>query len=84
MAEEASSPTSPASGKPLIEANVGEGFWRKGPNDTLPPPDMVGPYMRNRAVPVEPVEGRKAWIIGSGANIPICAWSAPMASTAPA
>ncbi|MCZ8548552.1 oleate hydratase [Mesorhizobium qingshengii] len=66
MAEEASSPTKPASGKLLIEANVGEGFWRKGPNNTLPPPDMVGPYMRNRAVPVEPVEGRKAWIIGSG------------------
>ena len=65
MTEEAC-PTKPASGKPLIEANVGEGFWRKGPNDTLPPPDMTGPYMRNRPVPAAPVEGRKAWIIGSG------------------
>ena len=49
-----------------VEANVGEGFWRKSAQDTLPPPDMVGPYMRNRPVPGAPVPGRKAWIIGSG------------------
>ena len=49
-----------------IEANVGEAFWRKGPQDTLPPPDTMGPYMRNRPLPVTPVEGRKAWIVGSG------------------
>lgn len=51
---------------PSIEANVGDGHWRKGPSDTLPPPDTVGPYMRNRPLPVDQVEGRKAWIIGSG------------------
>ncbi|GAA5005218.1 oleate hydratase [Acinetobacter puyangensis] len=52
--------------KPPIEANVGASFWYKSPKDTLPPPDMMGPYMRNRPIPVEVVEGRKAWIIGSG------------------
>lgn len=56
----------PSHAKPKIEANVGEAFWRKGPNDTLPPPDAVGPYMRNRPLPAPQVEGRKAWIIGSG------------------
>jgi oleate hydratase len=66
MTEPVRSALQPASGKPPIEANVGAGFWRKGPADTLPPPDMVGPYMRNRPVPIEAVEGRKAWIIGSG------------------
>lgn len=58
-----SSPTSPAF---RVEANVGEHFRRKGPGETLPPPDMIGPYMRNRPVLAEPVEGRKAWVIGSG------------------
>lgn len=33
---------------PIIEANVGGAYWHKGPHDTLPPPDMMGPYMRNR------------------------------------
>lgn len=45
--------------KSPIEANVGASFWYKGPKDTLPPPDMMGPYMRNRPIPVEVVEGRK-------------------------
>ena len=49
-----------------VEANVGESFWRKSAKDTLPPPDMVGPYMRNRPVPTRQESGRKAWIIGSG------------------
>ncbi|WP_322517390.1 oleate hydratase [Rhodopseudomonas palustris] len=66
MTEPVRTPIHPTPGKPLIEANVGAGFWRKGPADTLPPPDMMGPYMRNRPVPAEQVEGRKAWIIGSG------------------
>lgn len=51
---------------PVIEANIGQAFWRKEPLETLPPPDTMGPYMRNRPLPVTPVEGRKAWIIGSG------------------
>ncbi|NIF82334.1 oleate hydratase [Comamonas sp. Tr-654] len=49
-----------------VEANVGESFWRKSAKDTLPPPDMVGPYMRNRPVPARQASDRKAWIIGSG------------------
>ena len=49
-----------------VEADATERFWHKGPGDTLPPPDMTGPYMRNRPVMGNPVEGRKAWIIGSG------------------
>lgn len=55
-----------ASSAPVIEVDAGEAFWRKGPKDTLPPPDMMGPYMRNRPLPVTKIEGRKAWIIGSG------------------
>ncbi|MBB5046513.1 oleate hydratase [Rhodopseudomonas rhenobacensis] len=66
MTEPTSTTIRTASGKPPVEADATAGFWRKGPSDTLPPPDMVGPYMRNRPVPAEPVEGRKAWIIGSG------------------
>lgn len=49
-----------------VEANAGESFWRKTAKDALPPPDMVGPYMRNRPPQGPPVPGRKAWIIGSG------------------
>ncbi|WP_421736154.1 oleate hydratase [Caulobacter sp.] len=49
-----------------IEADAGAGFWRKGPSGTLPPPDMMGPYMRNRPIAAQSVEGRKAWIIGGG------------------
>ena len=54
-------PPSPPLSVP-VEANVGGGFWRKGPRDTLPPSDMTGNYMRHRPIPSEPVEGRKAWI----------------------
>lgn len=57
---------SPSPNSARVEANVGERFWRKGPTDTLPPPDMVGAYMRNRPVPTDAVQARKAWIIGSG------------------
>lgn len=56
----------PSKSAPVIEANIGQAFWRKEPSATLPPPDTTGPYMRNRPLPVTPVEGRKAWIIGSG------------------
>ena len=66
MTQQPNRPQLPVSGRTLVEANVGEGFWHKGPNEPLPPPDMMGPYMRGRAVPTRPVEGRKAWIIGSG------------------
>jgi oleate hydratase len=49
-----------------VEADATAGYWRKGPHDTLPPPDMVGPYQRNRPIPPETVPGRKAYVIGSG------------------
>lgn len=52
--------------KSKIEANIGEEYWSKGPQDTLPPPDMIGAYSRNRPYPPQQVAGRKAFIIGTG------------------
>ena len=49
-----------------VEADATAAYWRKGPHDTLPPPDMVGPYQRNRPVAPKAVRDRKAYIIGSG------------------
>jgi len=49
-----------------VETDATAGYWRNRPENTLPPPDMMGAYMRNRPVPAQQVEGRKAWIIGSG------------------
>lgn len=49
-----------------VEADATAAYWRKGPHDALPPPDMVGPYQRNRPVAPKAVKGRKAYIIGSG------------------
>lgn len=49
-----------------VEADTTSGYWCNRPENTLPPPDMMGAYMRNHPVPVPPHEGRKAWIIGSG------------------
>lgn len=49
-----------------VEADASRAFWRKNRFETLPPPDMTGPYQRNRPVPAPAVEGRRAWIIGSG------------------
>lgn len=49
-----------------IEANVGDGYWSKGPKDPLPPPDMTGSYMRNHPYPPQQVKDRKAYIIGTG------------------
>ncbi len=49
-----------------VEADATAAYWRKGPHDTLPPPDMVGPYQRNRPVAPKAVKDRKAYIIGSG------------------
>ncbi|MHC1481674.1 oleate hydratase [Frateuria aurantia] len=55
-----------ASTRPAVEANVGDRYWHKRPGDSLPPPDTMGPYMRNRPWPVSPVAGRRAWIVGGG------------------
>jgi oleate hydratase len=49
-----------------IENDTTAGYWSHRPENTLPPPDMMGAYMRNRPVPLKSAEGRKAWIIGSG------------------
>ncbi|MFL9945907.1 oleate hydratase [Paraburkholderia agricolaris] len=49
-----------------VEADASTAYWHNSPANALPPPDMMGAYMRNRPVPGQAVEGRKAWIIGSG------------------
>jgi len=49
-----------------VENDTTAGYWHHRPENTLPPPDMMGAYMRNRPVPGNQMEGRKAWIIGSG------------------
>ncbi|MBN9063941.1 MAG: oleate hydratase [Rhizobiales bacterium 65-9] len=49
-----------------VEADASASYWSNRPENTLPPPDMMGAYMRNRPASAPHVEGRKAWIIGSG------------------
>jgi oleate hydratase len=48
-----------------VEPDATAAYWRNSASNTLPPPDMMGAYMRNRPL-AAPVEGRRAWIIGSG------------------
>ncbi|ACK82234.1 oleate hydratase [Methylorubrum extorquens] len=50
----------------VVETDASAAYWHNRPANTLPPPDMMGAYMRNRPVPGPRVEGRKAWIIGGG------------------
>ena len=49
-----------------VETDATATFWHNAADNTLPPPDMMGAYMRNRPVSAGCVPGRKAWIIGSG------------------
>lgn len=49
-----------------VENDTTAGYWHHRQENTLPPPDMMGAYMRNRPVPGDEVKDRKAWIIGSG------------------
>jgi len=49
-----------------VENDTTAAYWHNSPHNTLPPPDMMGAYMRNRPISTETVKGRKAWIIGSG------------------
>jgi oleate hydratase len=49
-----------------VEADTTSGYWCHRPENTLPPPDMMGAYMRNRPVAPDSAKDRKAWIIGSG------------------
>ncbi|MFK0162692.1 oleate hydratase [Rhizobium sp. NPDC090279] len=59
--------SSPDSSKTFtVENDATAGYWHHSPENTLPPPDMMGAYMRNRPVPGNEVKDRKAWIIGSG------------------
>ncbi|AGT09375.1 oleate hydratase [Paracoccus aminophilus] len=58
---------SPKTSKPFhVENDTTAGYWSNRPENTLPVPDMMGAYMRNHPYPGNQVEGRKAWIIGSG------------------
>jgi len=41
-------------------------YWCNRPENTLPPPDMMGAYMRNKPLPGAGIAQRKAYIIGSG------------------
>lgn len=54
------------SGTFQVENDTTAAYWHNSALNTLPPPDMMGAYMRNHPVPGNQVEGRKAWIIGSG------------------
>ena len=65
MNQPAASPGT-AGGAFTVETDASAAYWCNRPENTLPPPDMMGAYMRNRPVPANSVEGRKAWIIGSG------------------
>jgi len=48
------------------EPDASAAYWGHRAENTLPQPDMIGTYMRNRPAVPEGVEKRKAWIIGSG------------------
>lgn len=54
------------SGTFKVENDTTGGYWHHRADNTLPPPDMMGAYMRNRPVPGNRIEGRKALIVGSG------------------
>ena len=62
-----SNTTASKSGKTFtVEADATAAYWHNSAGNCLPPPDMMGAYMRNRPVLTGPAERRKAWIIGSG------------------
>ncbi|ULU24629.1 oleate hydratase [Dyella terrae] len=48
------------------EPDASHGYWHNRPENALPPPDMMGAYMRNKTLPGAGIEQRKAIIIGSG------------------
>src|SRR5690606_19324524 len=49
-----------------IQPDASAAYWHNSPDNTVPPPDMVGTYMRNHPLPAEGIGKRKAYIIGSG------------------
>jgi oleate hydratase len=48
------------------EPDASREFWGNTAQNTLPPPDMVANYQRNRPLPTPGIEKRKAFIIGGG------------------
>lgn len=48
------------------EPDASREYWHNRPDNTLPPPDMLGAYMRNRPLATKGIADRKAYIIGSG------------------
>ena len=49
-----------------VETDASGAYWCNRAENTLPPPDMMGAYMRNRPVADPARKPRKAWILGSG------------------
>lgn len=47
------------------EPDATVGYWSNRPENTLPPPDTMGAYMRNKPLVPEGVATRKALIIGT-------------------
>jgi len=57
----------PATSSPFEHEPDGSGtYWSNHPLNTLPPPDTMGAYMRNRPLPPEGIAQRHAYIIGTG------------------
>ncbi|EAT13828.1 oleate hydratase [Bermanella marisrubri] len=50
----------------FVEKDATAEFWHNSPSNTLPPPDMLSPYSRNKPLKTEDIENRKAHIIGAG------------------
>lgn len=48
------------------EPDATAGYWHHSAHNTLPQPDMIGTYRRNRPQAPNAITGRKAYIIGSG------------------
>ena len=59
-------PARPASPPYAHEADASRSYWHNRPENTLPPPDMVGNYQRHRPLPTKGIAERRAWIIGGG------------------
>ncbi len=65
VASEVPSAVNPA--EPVrVEADAYGVYWRNRPSNTLPPPDLVSAYNRNKPIAPAGVEKRKATIVGSG------------------
>ena len=69
MSDTAASETrvAPRATEPVrVEADAYGFYWRNHPSNTLPPPDLVSAYNRNKPLAPAGVEKRKAYIVGSG------------------